>query len=345
MGIYLNPGNSGFEGIRNAVYVDKSGLIDLINQSINTPLRLSCVSRPRRFGKSFAAQMLCAYYDKSCDSSSLFKDLEIAKSPDYKKHLNQYNVIYVDMSSTAPYTNYYRDLIPFLSRRIASELEDAFPGMAICDDLPGTLISAVDAAGCKFVMIIDEWDAPIREHPEIQAEYLGFLRSLFKNSGVTSRVFAAVYMTGILPIKKDGSQSAISDFEEYTMLNPGPFAPYVGFLEEEVRSLCDSNHISFDEMKRWYDGYSLRGTGSVYNPNSVMKAIRYHHFDSYWTETSSASSLIGYISRDFQGLRKTIAELIGGVAVNVETKGFSNNTWFYDRIASALKTKSSQTKD
>lgn len=60
MGIYLNPGNSGFAGILNDRYIDKTGLIGLVNDSIETPRRLTCISRPRRFGKSFAAQMLYA---------------------------------------------------------------------------------------------------------------------------------------------------------------------------------------------------------------------------------------------------------------------------------------------
>lgn len=76
MTMYVNPGNSGFAGIRNDIYVDKSGLISLINETIETPRRLTCISRPRRFGKSFAARMLCAYYDKTCDSSPLFDDLK-----------------------------------------------------------------------------------------------------------------------------------------------------------------------------------------------------------------------------------------------------------------------------
>lgn len=85
MGIYLNPGNGGFAGIRNDRYVDKSGLIGVINETLETPWRLTCVSRPRRFGKSFAAQMLCAYYDRTCDSSVLFRDLVIA-TDEKRKH-------------------------------------------------------------------------------------------------------------------------------------------------------------------------------------------------------------------------------------------------------------------
>ena len=98
MGNYVNPGNSGFTRIRKNIYIDKTGLIRLVNQTIDTPRCLTCVSRPRRFGKSFAAKMLCAYYDKTCDSSMLFDDLAIAGDPQYLKHRNQYDVIYLDMT-------------------------------------------------------------------------------------------------------------------------------------------------------------------------------------------------------------------------------------------------------
>ena len=325
MGTYLNPGNSGFEDICRRGYVDKTGMIALVNDTIGTSEKLTCVSRPRRFGKSFAAQMLCAYYDKTCDSARLFDGKAISSSAGYREHLNRYDVIYIDMTGVSPFTDNYRNIVSFITERITEELKEAYPEIKAGADLPTTLINAVDRAGSKFIMIIDEWDAPIREAPAVQAEYLKFLRSLFKNSGVTSRVFAAAYMTGILPIKKDGSQSAISDFQEYTMLGPLQFAEYVGFTEAEVAALCEKHHRDFSLMKQWYDGYALEDIGSVYNPNSVMKAIRNNRFRSYWTETSAAESLLGYIARDERGLGQTVAQLIGGVEVPVDINGFAND--------------------
>ena len=325
MGTYLNPGSRGFARIKKSNYIDKSGLIALINDTIDTTNNLTCISRPRRFGKSFAAQMLCAYYDKTCDSAALFNDLAIAKSMDYQTHLNKYDVIYIDMTGVKPATDGFRSLVPFLTEQLTAELMEAYPGIPASADFSSTLVKAVECAGNRFIAIIDEWDAPIREAPETQKEYLEFLRSLFKNSGVTSRVFAAAYMTGILPIKKDGSQSAISDFREYTMVSPGRFAEFVGFTEEEVQKLCEKESIDFSSMKQWYDGYSFGQVGSVYNPNSVMRALQDRDFRSYWTETSAADSLMKYISRDEEGLGKTIAEITGGVHVPVDTNGFSND--------------------
>lgn len=193
------------------------------------------------------------------------------------------------------------------------------------NELPALMADALELTGSKFIMIIDEWDAPIREQPAVQREYLEFLRTLFKSSGTTAKIFAAAYMTGILPIKKDGSQSAISDFEEFPILAPGEFGAYTGFTEEEVRRLCREEHGDFEKMKQWYDGYTFAGIGSVYNPNSVMKALRRHQFGSYWTQTSAADSLMEYIGLDFDGLSKTVAQLLGGIEVSVDINGFSND--------------------
>lgn len=325
MGTYLNPGNAGFAELVKSDYVDKTGLIGLVNRAVGTRKKLICVSRPRRFGKSYAAQMLCAYYDRSCSSGVLFAGLQIEQDETFQSHLNKYNVLYLDMTGIKPYTRKYAEIVPFLIRSITEELQAAIPGLTARDDFSATLVDAVQKTETPFIAIIDEWDAPIRENPGIQDEYLEFLRSLFKNSGTTSKVFAAAYMTGILPIKKNGSQSAISDFEEYTMLRPWRFGQYVGFTEDEVRSLCLEKHLSFDSMKQWYDGYHFRDVGSVYNPNSVMKAAYYEEFDSYWTETTAAEGLMEYISKDYNGMTRTVAELIGGVDVKVNTVGFAND--------------------
>jgi len=337
LGNYLNPGNSGFTAIRNSTYVDKSGMIDLINRTIDTTEKLTCISRPRRFGKSFAAKMLCAYYDRSCDSSQLFKDLEIAVDPEYSasyhRYLNQYDVIYLDMTAIIGETS-FADLVCYIKRNIIYELKEKYPEMMAAEGFVPTLANAVEMTGTKFIMIIDEWDAPIREgkdNLEIQRGYLEFLRTLFKNSGATDKIFAAVYITGILPVKKDGSQSAISDFKEYTIVNPRKFVKYTGFTEEEVKKLCAEYECDFFMMKQWYDGYTLGGT-SIYNPNAVMEALRNQEFASYWTETSASKSLMEYINLDFDGMSKTIAGLLGGIAVPVETSGFANDlVTFRDR--------------
>ena len=328
MGLYINPGDENFRQLRNDVYVDKSGLIGVINKTIDKSNRLSCISRPRRFGKSYAAAMMASYYCTGCDSSELFDDLEIAKSPDYRKHMNQYNVLYLDITGFIG-SKGITNLLDTMERALLREAQKEFPDLAATDSVDALLASIVELTGRKFVAVIDEWDAPIRDErstPGIQHEYLEFLRSLFKNATVTNKTFAAAYMTGILPIKKDGSQSAISEFNEYTIIKPWGFAPYVGFTEEEVQNLCAEYELSFDEMKRWYDGYRLADVGSVYNPNSVMKAIRYRTFESYWEMSAAADSLLRYVSLDYEGLADIVREVMADRPVRVNTRKFKNDT-------------------
>lgn len=325
MGTYLNPGNREFAEKLNSDYVDKTGLISLVNRTIGTNKKLTCISRPRRFGKSYAAQMLCAYYSKKCDSHDLFKGYNISKDESYEDHINKYDVFYLDMTGIKPYTSKFNTLVPFLINSLAQEIKESYPDVVVKDDLSSTLINAVEYTGNRFIMIIDEWDAPIRENAAIQEDYLELLRSLFKNSGTTSKIFAAVYMTGILPIKKDGSQSAISDFEEYTMLDPMGFAEYVGFTEREVRDQCEKRHRTFNNMKKWYDGYTVGDQRSIYNPYSVMKAIESGKYRSYWKKTSAAETLMTYIDMDMDGLQEDIARLIAGEEIVVDTDSFQND--------------------
>ena len=327
MGIYINPGNEAFRVKRNDTYIDKSGLISVVNQTIGKRNKLSCISRPRRFGKSYAAQMLCAYFCIGCDSAPLFDDLEIAKDETYKAHLNQYNVLALDIADIIGKSS-LNDMLSFITKKASEEIYKIYPEVGHTDALADLLNNAVEVSGRKFIAIIDEWDAPMRDSDctaSIIKTYLQFLRSLFKSNAITDKVFAAAYMTGILPIKKDGSQSAISEFREYTILNPGQMAPYIGFTENDVRSLCEEFHIDMNQMKFWYDGYKIKGIGSVYNPNSVMRAIEANEFRSYWPATSDPTSLLEYLNLDKEGLGKTLVELMVGKEVPLNPRRFRND--------------------
>lgn len=184
-------------------YVDKTGLISIINSTVGTKKKLTCISRPRRFGKSYAAQMLCAYYDKTCDSHEPFQACRIAKDPDYEKHIGKYDVIYLDMTNLLGNVR-PEDLVSFITDSVTEEIIEQYPEVSSGKTFDQTLIRCASYTGNPFIMIMDEWDAPIRETPEIEDDYLKFLRMLFKSSGTTSKIFAAVYMTGILPIKRTG---------------------------------------------------------------------------------------------------------------------------------------------
>ncbi|MCD7818741.1 MAG: AAA family ATPase [Lachnospiraceae bacterium] len=331
MGNYLNPGNQGFKEIRNGLYVDKTGLIEYINSTINTtPDRLTFVSRPRRFGKSFAAKMLSAYYDKSCDSCMLFKGLRISESKTFQEHLNRYNVIYLDITWFISNTGNIKHLVTDLQECVIRELHETFPMFAEEKErsLPRALLRIAEKTGEKFIIIIDEWDALFREAKndiDLQKEYVQLLRGLFKGGSATDKLIAAAYMTGILPINKYGTESALTDFQEFTMTDPLILSEYVGFTEKEVRTLCDDYQIDFESMKQWYDGYSFEDRQSVYSPNSVMKATKFRRFKSYWTVSESYESLKGYITKNFDGLKDAIIRMLGGQQVNVEISTFQND--------------------
>ena len=333
MGIYLNPGNEGFATIRRSRYVDKTGLIGLINRTVDTPLKLTCISRPRRFGKSFAAQMLCAYYDCTCDSGSLFDGLDISREDSYEDHLNKYNVIYLDI--TGFISNLKRkkmelhEVVDNIAEAIRNEIAEAMPAVSAPSELSDCMREYVNVSQKRFIFIIDEWDAVIREAKNdrnTQEAFLNLLREWFKNGNFTPQVVAAAYMTGILPIKKDGTESAISDFMEYTIVDPGEFTRYTGFTEDEVRRLCDEDGSDFESMKEWYDGYSFEQEKSVYNPYSVMMALRMGKYGSYWQKTSASESLSAYIDMNFEGLQDDIVRLISGEQLEASVDGFENDT-------------------
>ena len=327
MGTYLNLGNTGFEMIRNSLYVDKSELISFINSTINTAYKLTCVSRPRRFGKSFAAKMLCAYYDKSCDSRKLFQDLKIAGDKHFETHLNQYDVLYLDITWFISNVREIRTVVSSMQQKVIAELRKLYPNAGQEDTLPETLEKIHSLTGSRFIIIIDEWDALFREAKEdivLHEEYIRLLRGLFKSSQ-TDRMIAAAYMTGILPIKKYGTQSALTDFREYTMISPKKLAAYTGFTESEVKMLCQEHHIDFQQVKKWYDGYSFRQLSSIYNPNSVIEAIRNEEYGTYWTQTETYESLKIYIDMNEDGLKETIIQMLGGAKCPLDIGTFQND--------------------
>jgi hypothetical protein len=327
MGNYLNIGNDGFEMVRKGKYVDKTGLIEFINSTLGTQRKLTCVSRPRRFGKSFAAKMLCAYYGKGCDSRELFEDLEIAKDKTFEQYLNKYDVIYLDITTLISSVSDIKNIVSEIRKKVISEVRVAYPDVKQDDTIFETLSNVAEATGNKFFIIIDEWDALFRESKndtELQKEYIQLLRSLFKGA-LTDKMLVGAYMTGILPIKKYGTQSALTDFKEYTMLEPKKLERYVGFTEAEVKNLCDEYGMNFDEMKRWYDGYSFDHIKSVYSPNSVMEAVLNEKIGSYWTMTETYESLKIYIDMNEDGLKETIVQMLGGAKIRIDAGTFQND--------------------
>ncbi|MCD7955566.1 MAG: ATP-binding protein [Lachnospiraceae bacterium] len=330
MGEYLNPGNEAFQNIVDDVYVDKTGLIAYVNSTINTPRKLTHFSRPRRFGKSFAAKMLCAYYDRSCDSHALFEGLKISKLKSFGTYLNKYDVIYLDMVRFISNSADKNAVVKDLQSRVIRELKQAFPEVESIDEpaLPYMLSAIVARTKQKFIVIIDEWDALFREAKDnlaLQEEYVQLLRGIFKGGPETDKTIAAAYMTGILPIKKYGTQSALTDFREFTMTRPAKLAKYVGFTEQEVKKLCRKFRMDFESMSAWYDGYCFNKVKHVYSPNSVMNALMNEEFGNYWTDSETYDSLKDYISMNYDGLRDAVISMLGGESVRIRIGTFQND--------------------
>ncbi len=327
MGMYLNLGNDGFVSIRKGLYVDKTGLISYMNRTLGTSEKLTCVSRPRRFGKSFATKMLCAYYDKSCDSRALFEDLEIAGDSSFEKNLNKYDVIYLDITWFLSICEKGRNIVEYIQEQVIEELAGEYPDLSNMTSLPLAISKISQRTGSKFIIIVDEWDALFRESKEndaLQKEYIQLLRGLFKSS-LTDGMIEAAYMTGILPIKKYGTQSAMTDFREYTMTSPKKLAKYTGFTEPEARALCKTYDMDFAETKKWYDGYSFSGAESIYNPNAIVQVMQNGEFGTYWTETETYESLKLYIDMDLDGLKQAIVSMLGGERYPIDIRTFQND--------------------
>jgi hypothetical protein len=329
MGTYIDLGNSGFQSVRADEYVDKSGLISIVNGTLFTRRRFSCVTRCRRFGKSMAAEMLCAYYDHSCDSRSLFADLEIAADPSFEKHLNKYPVIYLDMTNFTTRDIPNNEIVAVLQREVKEEVSKLYPdaGTRPEDDLMAALIKIADHYHQHFIIIIDEWDAICREtsgDKTVMDKYVNFLRRMFKGSN-TTQVFAAVYMTGILPIKKYKTESALNNFWEYSMVEPMEMAHYFGFTKEEVRILAEKYGADFDELVKWYDGYQIGDEPSMFNPNSVMMALRSRRCRSFWATTGAFDAVADYIKMNYEGLKDDIIEMLAGGRCLVDPTKFQND--------------------
>ncbi|MCQ2336989.1 MAG: ATP-binding protein [Paludibacteraceae bacterium] len=328
MGLYLNPGNDQLrQDLRSQIYIDKSMIISKMNKLFDTADRFVCLSRPRRFGKSMAGNMIAAYYSKGCDSRELFKDLKIAQDPSFESNLNNTNVIKIDLNAMYNKATDKNNLVKFFTGLVRDEFVEAFPDVGIKDDdtMPLVLERVYAKKGEKFVVIIDEYDVLVRERAdkELFEEYLRFLNGMFKNADLAPAIQLA-YLTGILPIVRDKIQSKLNLFTEYSMVDPYNLTEFVGFTADETKGLCEKYGMDYDECRRWYDGYSLNDIKEIFNPKSVVEAMNRRKFGSYWTQTGSFDALRLYILMNFKGIKDDVITMIGGGKVEVNIRTFVN---------------------
>lgn len=353
MGKFLNPRNDAFrQAIYDDIYVDKTMMIACMNKKIGKESsKYICVSRPRRFGKSMAANMLAAYYSRGCSSKELFLPCKISQDVSFEKYLNQYDVIQFDVQWCRGNVTSASDTVSYIQRIVLEELCAVYPEQmqnenglrhSEINTLSEALALINSETGKQFILIIDEWDSIIRDDADdeqAQKRYIDFLRSLFKGN-LPSSYLGLAYLTGILPIKKVKTQSALNNFEEFTMLDAGELAPYTGFTEEEVQDLCRKYGRNFADIQRWYDGYLLEENAvekdhfekndfkrnlHIYNPRAVVSSILRGKLKSYWSMTGTYEMIIPWITMDFDGLKTDILKMLSGEKIRINTKSYQND--------------------
>lgn len=326
--MYLNDGKLNFQDILLSEYIDKSSLISYTNKCLYSPsTKFLCVSRPRRFGKSYTANMLTAYYSKGCDSHDLFSELEISKDESYEKFINKFNVIAIDIQAMIALNQGVKGVVRFIQKSVCKELADAFCDVSFSEDnLVEAILNIFNKTNEKFVFILDEYDCLFREYPNEKEEvtaYLNLLRGLFKGA-IGDRAVALAYMTGIFPIGRYDTQSALNNFDQISMLNTFRLGKFVGFTGDEVSTLCQNHGIDFEKAKLWYDGYNLDDY-DIYNPRSIMTLTKSGVFQSYWSDTASYYPVKDSISLNFSGLKEDIIDLVNGNSLKgVDITRFNN---------------------
>ena len=350
MGSILNPTmENSFETLVNFkdkdIFVDKTDFIEKMSAKINADKRFFAVTRPRRFGKTVTAHMLLAYYSKGYIGTKIFDGLHIADKDNYAEHLNKYDVIYIDMNTIDGLFDGYsgqkqkvegvNDLVDYFEYSVIKDLKSSNEFSKCLEKhqignmgLLETLLAITQDLNTRFIFIMDEWDLVYREYRDdevLQKKFIKLLKNLFKSDGGKA-CFALAYLTGILPIKKYNSQSALNGFDEYNMLSPGNYAPYFGFTEDEVANIVKSPNckVSHQNLKEWYEGYKIKGV-DIYNPNSVCKAVSRNECISYWSKTSSNEEVVRLINTDFDGIKKNIMNLIEGARVQFDFTNFQND--------------------
>ena len=350
MGTYLNPGKTNYQIACNSeIFIDKSEMISYLNSVVNTSQRYVSVSRPRRFGKTMAADMICAYYDREADSRALFEKCKISKAAqgkvdqDWDEYLGKFNVIRLVMTDFFNKKRTVDEAIDTIELRILDELSEKYPDTKYDEkDFYFSIDKFYRKSKIQFVIVIDEWDAIFREYKddkEGQKKYLDFLRDWLKDKAY----IALAYMTGILPIKKYGKHSALNMFDEYSMTQTMRLASFTGFTVDEVKELCSEYEMDYAEISDWYDGYrvsdyipvnkrKLYRLGKyeehrirVYSPLSVVNAMRSGEIENYWNETENYEALQQYVDWNFDGLKEDVAVLMDGGKVPIDVTRYQND--------------------
>lgn len=306
-------------------FIDKSRLISKVNEKIKTPYKYICITRPRRFGKTVNAMMLASYYSKNADFKELFDKLEISHDESYLEHLNKHNVVYMTFSEMPKPNCTYEEFIKRYEKLLLGYLQSIYEKLEMIPDLSladmFTFVFNKTREG--FIFIFDEWDYIFNNKLFSEGDrenFLQFLKDLLKDKPYVE----LAYMTGVLPIAKYSSGSALNMFTEFNMMNDYQFDDCFGFTQNEVEMLCaKQNRLELSELKEWYNGYHTCNNLQIYNPRSVSLALSYGVCQSYWTNTGPMDEIIYYIENNIEAVRDDIVRMSSGLTVKVLLEGYS----------------------
>ena len=328
MGFYINAGNENLKfALNSQIFVDKSLVLQKLCSLLNSNQRFLCVSRPRRFGKTSVRDLMVAFFSKGCDSREMFSNLKIAKERCFEQNLNKFNVIAVDFGAAFNTVENRNDVLKYLRKELLEDFRKEFPNIEFSDEdnIAKMILRVYTETKTQFIVIIDEYDTLIRERGSeaLLEEYRSFLNSIFKNNELSSAI-ALAYLTGILPIQRDRVQSKLNNFNESTILSPLGLEEFFGFTKAEVKALCKEYKMKFKDCENWYDGYKINKF-SIYNPNSVVKAMLAREYANYWNTTGSYEVVADYIKLDFDGTKSAITDMLAGTEIKINVDKFENS--------------------
>ena len=338
VGLNLKEPYRQYQKVYNSDYfVDKSEILEEIVPLLNTEACYVCVTRPRRFGKTLIAQLLAAYFTKNMASSKIFDTLKVRNQPFYKEELNQHNVIYIDFSNMPRQCSEYEQYENYHQEKIIKAVARAYPDILAeeQDAVWDVLDNVFEETGDQFIFIIDEWDA-LFQMPWCSEKnrecFILFLSNLLKNKGYIEFVF----MTGVLPIRKYSSGSALNMFYEYSAAQTEKYGRYFGFTHEEVQMLY-TKYVNICQMKGikpkvelknlifWYDGYQTMEGKQIYNPRSIVRALNDNKIGNYWTETGPFNEVINCIQNNIDAVREDIVRMVAGEAIEADIQEYAAN--------------------
>ena len=336
MAMFLNssiPYESYKEVLSDRYFVDKSMLLDELIPALGRKNRYFCITRPRRFGKTVMANMVGAFFEK-IGEPGVFDGLAISQSVNYSTHLNQHNVIYIDFSRIPEKCSSYRMYITRVIDGLKKDIFSAFSCQEINqEESIWDILQAINEnMKCKFIFVIDEWDAVFHMpfiSKEEQQDYILFLKNLLKDQPYVE----LAYMTGILPIAKYSSGSELNMFVEYDMAVSEKFSEYFGFSDAEVDRLYEiyqkeTNVIKFSrkDLRIWYNGYCTATGKRLYNPRSIVLALTDNQLRNYWTGSGPYDELFYYIQNNIADVREELVLMVAEERISTDIGKFSAST-------------------